>query len=143
MGSPYAMVVIIMLLAVVDLLAEHGWKSMMCATFLRSALLPPLILTTVLRPQGLAGRLLDMRLLRWLGKISYSLYLWQQLFLVWGAPLDVGIGALQSFPLGLACALLAAWMSFTFIERPMIIQGRVWRAAIERKRSARGVIAGS
>jgi peptidoglycan/LPS O-acetylase OafA/YrhL len=46
---------------------------------LQSAILPLLIVSTVLRPSVLSG-LLELSAVRWIGRISYSLYLWQQLF---------------------------------------------------------------
>jgi peptidoglycan/LPS O-acetylase OafA/YrhL len=98
----------------------------MAAASLRSAVLPLLILCTVLRPLGAVGRLLETRAARWLGAISYSLYLWQQLFLVWDTARVPVLKPLQNFPLGLVAALACAWASFTFVERPLIALGRRW-----------------
>ena len=66
-------------------------------------------------PDSLVGRLLNLRVMVWLGGLSYSFYLWQQLFLnrksdaVWCA-----------FPLNLVLALMAAVGSFYLIERPCL-----------------------
>ena len=61
------------------------------------------------------GRLLNWRPLTSLGVISYSLYLWQEPFL---AP--IATGAIQVFPFNLILALLFAWASYRFIERPCL-----------------------
>jgi peptidoglycan/LPS O-acetylase OafA/YrhL len=73
------------------------------------------------RPQSFTGRMLNSAPLVALGLLSYSLYLWQQLFIVtgWGGP----VGA---FPLNLGLALLAAWMSRRFVELPAL-RGRMRR----------------
>lgn len=88
------------------------------------ALLIPLILAgTALHPRALAGRLLERAPLRWLGRISYSIYLWQQLFLI-----DLGgfrpLGRLQAPPIGLLCALGCGVLSYHVVEKPMIEFGR-------------------
>jgi peptidoglycan/LPS O-acetylase OafA/YrhL len=84
-------------------------------------LMPLLILGTVARPGRLTGLLLEQPVLKWIGRLSYSLYLWQQLFLV---PAHEGslswLGYLQVWPLNLAATLGCAAASYYLIERPMI-----------------------
>ncbi len=46
---------------------------------LQSALLPVVIVTTVLRPNDWFARQLRRPRMEWLGRVSYSVYLWQQL----------------------------------------------------------------
>jgi peptidoglycan/LPS O-acetylase OafA/YrhL len=66
-------------------------------------------------PDSIIGRLLNLKGMVWLGGLSYSFYLWQQLFLnrksdaVW-----------CSFPLNLLLALMAALGSFYLIEKPCL-----------------------
>jgi peptidoglycan/LPS O-acetylase OafA/YrhL len=48
---------------------------------LKAVLMPALVLSTVIQPGNLLGRMLEWRPLRWIGTISYSLYLWQEIFL--------------------------------------------------------------
>ena len=64
---------------------------------------------------GIVGRVLNHRYLAAVGLASYSIYLWQQLFLNPGNG-----GFLCAFPLNLACALVAAIVSYCFIERPFL-----------------------
>lgn len=84
--------------------------------------LPLFIASTVLRPLDWPGRILEASPLRWFGRLSYSLYLWQQLFLKSiGSPAIPGpIGWLQLMPQSLACTLFCAIVSYYFIEKPMI-----------------------
>jgi peptidoglycan/LPS O-acetylase OafA/YrhL len=82
--------------------------------------LPPLILYTVLNPACLAGRLLELLAIKFVGRISYSLYVWQMLFLV---PADRPLGVVQAFPLAVLLPLGLAYASYIFIEGPMIRLG--------------------
>jgi peptidoglycan/LPS O-acetylase OafA/YrhL len=66
-------------------------------------------------PKSAVGRLLDARPLVAVGVGSYSLYLWQQLFLN-----RVASSPLQRFPLNLACAALVAAASYFLVERPSL-----------------------
>jgi peptidoglycan/LPS O-acetylase OafA/YrhL len=82
--------------------------------------MPVLIGHTVLHAQGWVGTLLELPLLRWVGRISYSLYIWQMLFLPeTGRPL----GALQAFPLALVLPFVCASLSYYMVEKPLIRLG--------------------
>jgi peptidoglycan/LPS O-acetylase OafA/YrhL len=93
------------------------WR--LCSAFL----IPLLIAGTVTHPKWALSRALDWDPLRWLGRISYSLYLWQQLFLYppW-QPRPTGWA--QNFPLSLAAAFACATASYYLVERPLIRVGR-------------------
>lgn len=68
-------------------------------------------------PESIAGRVLNFRPVRHIGIISYSIYLWQQLFTQ--SPLRFGMGTY-------ALILMAAEISFWVIERPMMrVRGRL------------------
>ena len=84
-------------------------------------LMPLAILGTTLRPQSWFSRLLENPILRYLGRLSYSLYLWQQLFLIshFGAD-SARLGLLQSRPLNWLMTFVCALLSYYLIERPMI-----------------------
>ncbi len=84
-----------------------------------------LLLTTALNPKSAASRLLELAPLRWLGRLSYSLYLWQQLFLVsaaWPYPFHFDARAHPLAPVlaALACATASRYA----IEKPCIALGR-------------------
>lgn len=62
------------------------------------------------------GRFLNLRLLRIVGVGSYSLYLWQQLFLAPGASFALH----WPVPIKLACAFSCAAGSYFLVERPAL-----------------------
>ncbi len=66
-------------------------------------------------PAGRFGRLLNSAPLVFIGTISYSLYLWQQLFLN-----RHSASVTASFPLNLALAVGAALLSYYLIEQPSL-----------------------
>ncbi len=88
---------------------------------LQTILLPALVLSTVLQPKSLLGRFLECKPLRWLGTISYSLYLWQELFLphVAGVMAAGALRHLQQAPWSLLAILVCGCLSRYLIEIPM------------------------
>lgn len=103
-----------------------------------AALLPTLGAAAVI-VGGMSGRadtgvsrVLVAKPMRWLGDLSYSLYLWHWPLLVFGAYV---VGGDLQFVHGLGIVLLAlvpAWLSFRYIETPFRTWGYVardhWRA---------------
>jgi peptidoglycan/LPS O-acetylase OafA/YrhL len=87
-------------------------------TIFESALLAALVMGTVLRPQGVVGRILETRPLKAIGRLSYSLYLWQELFLVPGPLYPMSI--LQRFPVNLIAVFAISYLSYRYVERPFI-----------------------
>ena len=86
-----------------------------------SALLPLVVAGTVYGPKTFITTLLESRPMKWIGRLSYSLYLWQQLFSV---PTDgSSLAKLQRPPLSVAMIFVCAWLSYRFIERPFIRWG--------------------
>jgi peptidoglycan/LPS O-acetylase OafA/YrhL len=59
----------------------------------------------------LAGKILNNRVIRHLGVLSYSIYLWQALFTSRTTPM---------LPYGLVYTLAAAEMSYWLVERPAL-----------------------
>jgi peptidoglycan/LPS O-acetylase OafA/YrhL len=86
---------------------------------------PLAVISTVLHPENWLGRLLETRLFAILGKMSYSLYLWQQLFFMRAefpfAPYPLRY--LQVWPWNLAAVMLCAACSYYLIEKPFIRLG--------------------
>jgi peptidoglycan/LPS O-acetylase OafA/YrhL len=83
-------------------------------------LLPMYIGFTVTRPSSLLGRALEVPIISWIGKISYSLYIWQMLFFV---PTDRPLGLLQNFPEAFMAVLTCATASYYLVEKPAIKLG--------------------
>jgi peptidoglycan/LPS O-acetylase OafA/YrhL len=99
------------------------WKLAFLVITVKAMLVPLAILSTVIHGSGLAGRFLETAPLRFLGRLSYSLYLYQQLFLPWDGSRAPGLTTLQSFPVNVVLALTCAFISLKCIEQPLIDVG--------------------
>jgi peptidoglycan/LPS O-acetylase OafA/YrhL len=84
---------------------------------LQAVLLPLIVVSTVLRPATWIGWILEHPAMRWIGRISYSLYLWQQMF---SGPFH----SWSTMPFRLAALFAVAAASYYFIERPTMAYGR-------------------
>ena len=82
-----------------------------------------MVVGTTLHPETLVGRVLESAVFRWVGRISYSIYLWQQLFLVVRESQVPAMVLLQRWPINIAAALGCATASYYLIERPLIRVG--------------------
>lgn len=94
-------------------------------------LVPLLLLGTLLHPRSALGRLLECAPLRWIGRLSYSLYLWQQLFLTpthapfTGEPVPQLLPEwMLAWPWCFSGLLLCALASYHWVERPLTRLGR-------------------
>jgi len=85
-------------------------------------------------PGTAIGRFLNLPAVSFMGVLSYSLYLWQQLFLN-----RISSNPYLSFPLNIILAGAVALVSYLLIETPFL---RV-RIAIERSRARRQAVMGS
>lgn len=90
----------------------------------QSSLLVLLMLLTITHAASLPGRILEHPLLRWIGRLSYSLYLWQQLFLVWPGLEAPALHPFQTFPLNIAATLACAIPSYYLLEKPLVKLGQ-------------------
>ena len=82
---------------------------------------------SILRPLSFVGRVLNSRPFVVVGRWSYSLYLWQQVFLLQPAAAQ----KYAWFPMNLALSFLAAVASFYLIEQPFL----EWRRKITSRHS--------
>jgi peptidoglycan/LPS O-acetylase OafA/YrhL len=86
-----------------------------------------LLLYAVEIPSSLFGRFLNLSVVAHIGLVSYSLYLWQQVFLT-----VLNTSLLGHFPLNLIAALATAELSWWLIEKPSLaLRKRV--EALQRK----------
>jgi peptidoglycan/LPS O-acetylase OafA/YrhL len=88
---------------------------------LDAVLFPVLVVSTVIQPHSVLGRVLEWQPLRWIGTISFSLYLWQELFLP-GPAAELARGGfryLQQPGWNLVVILACACLSRYVIEIPM------------------------
>jgi peptidoglycan/LPS O-acetylase OafA/YrhL len=117
-----------MLLIVVSLLLPGSWKLAQGFRLFRRLAMPVVLLNSILHCNGWAGRLLDSWVMRKMGRLSYSLYLWQQLFMVRGIENVVHVPWPQVFPLNFLCAFGCAVLSYNLVEKPCIRMGH-WMAS--------------
>jgi peptidoglycan/LPS O-acetylase OafA/YrhL len=86
-------------------------------------LFPLVVMGSVLHPNNWIGRILELAPLRFIGRISYSLYLWQMLFFTGHFyPLNP-LGILERWPLNILLTFACALASYYLIERPMMRLG--------------------
>jgi len=110
-------------------------------TIWESIAVPLMIASTMLRPGSIAGRLLESAPMRWLGRLSYSLYLWELFFVFRGVPQTLGVA--QRFPFNLVLTFACACGSYYLVERPLIRLGhrltpRDPRRGVRRERTTPG-----
>ncbi len=110
-------------LLLIEALPSGNWKLDFALITVKAVLIPLLILGTVVQSRRLTGRVLESAPLRLLGRLSYSLYLWQQLFLVWSAERVTGLAWVQVFPYNLIAVFVCASLSLLLIENPLIALG--------------------
>ena len=106
-------------LAIAQKIHIHG------LSLLYAVLLPVLVLSTVIQPASVLSRFLEWWPLRWIGTLSYSLYLWQMLFLPELAA-EKAPGAfryLQQPPWNVLAILVCACLSRYLLEVPMMRLG--------------------
>lgn len=96
-------------------------------TVYRLTLITALLAGTVLRPTALPARILELAPLRWIGRISYSLYLWQNLFTFVPIAPPRGMFWWQYFPYNLILSFVAAALSYYLLERPILKWARYQR----------------
>jgi peptidoglycan/LPS O-acetylase OafA/YrhL len=98
------------------------------------ALIALIMIWPVLHTENWLSKLLELPILKWVGHLSYSLYVWQQLWLVFpDAPTP--FGAFQRLPLNILCIFASASLSYYFIEKPMVNLGH--RLTSSRRVAAR------
>ena len=109
--------------------SHHGWLGPLTVPFsgtVQSAALAVLIASYLIPDASLGFRWLNTSWMRWVGVLSYSLYLWQQLFLY---PRQATWMVVQQFPLNLVVMLAAAVLSYYTVESAFLrLKDRFHRA---------------
>jgi peptidoglycan/LPS O-acetylase OafA/YrhL len=114
---------LLLALLTLGLYRPHGWKLSMCLLTVQAIVIPLVLLGTMFEPERNLGRLLESAPFRWLGRLSYSVYLWQQMFLVWDEDRIPALARLESWPLNLSALLVCATLSHYLVEKPLIATG--------------------
>jgi len=117
---PLSWPLLCLLLMVLEFWPDLNWKPSFMLITVKAILMPLLILGTQMCSERWPGRILETPVFRWVGRLSYSLYLWQQLFLVWSEDRVAGLAWLQSFPVNLLAVFACATFSMMLIETPLI-----------------------
>jgi peptidoglycan/LPS O-acetylase OafA/YrhL len=91
------------------LMRFHGYYELLFGLSFNNLAIAYLLLYVVRNPNSAFGRILNHRAIAHIGVVSYSLYLWQELFL----------GKFH-FPWSVLGAFLAAELSWRIVERPML-----------------------
>lgn len=88
---------------------------------------PLLVIATTLHPGSWLGRVLEWAPLRVVGRISYSLYLWQELFCVALANFPQArwpLGWAQHHPQSYLLPVVLAFLSYFLVEKPFLRLGQ-------------------
>ncbi len=75
------------------------------------------------RPSAALSRLFHGKVLVWLGQRSYAVYLWHYVFATWLNPLSPWV----SIPVGVGASLVAAWLSWRYVEAPALQYAKRFR----------------
>lgn len=100
------------------------WKWKFLLLSLEGMLVPLLILSTYLAHGSHLSRWLESAPMRVLGRLSFSLYLWQQLFFVWADYQVPALAPWQQFPFNVIALGVLSALSFYLVEQPAIALGR-------------------
>jgi peptidoglycan/LPS O-acetylase OafA/YrhL len=90
---------------------------------------------TVVDPNTFVGKFLEWSPLSWIGRLSYSIYLWQQPFFADNE--GTLASRMYTFPLRFGLVLGCACISYYCLERPSIRFGcRLYAKTFSEKRTA-------
>jgi peptidoglycan/LPS O-acetylase OafA/YrhL len=102
-------------------------------TMVQAALIPAILISIVHWPGSRVFRCLESQPLRWVGRVSYGLYLWQELFFAPLSSPSLLRAAAVFFP-RLALTFAAAAASYYLLERPLLryarASGRNWNRQV-------------
>ena len=99
---------------------QNYWNFPIGETY-TGVLLALVLLWTVRNADTLPGRLLNARSITHIGVLSYSIYLWQTLFLHhMNASVFAGAGWIGQFPFNWIAILLVAELSYLVVEQPSL-----------------------
>jgi peptidoglycan/LPS O-acetylase OafA/YrhL len=83
-----------------------------------------MLVSSLVIEEGIAWKFLNGRILVWTGTISYSVYIWQELFLVRFGKDMLPLGRVSALPLNLCAIFSVSALSYYFLERPCVSLGK-------------------
>ena len=104
----------------------------------KSVLFPALLVCTAACPDSLLGKFLELPEMKWIGRLSYSIYIWQQICLFPTTNAHSPLRAIEHMPYNIGIAILLAMGSYYLVEHPMIQFGH---RLIRRRAKAKPVAA--
>ncbi len=113
LGALISLAVLLLVCTPLTFVYRGAWTLPIGRT-LDAACVTVVVLAMTRWPESALGRILNTRPLVHVGVLSYSLYLWQQLFLTNRNTTWTG-----QLPLNLLCSYAAALVSYHLIERPL------------------------
>ena len=122
-ANRWAILAAIMFALISAFAVSGNWKIDFAFLTLRGISIPFAILGTTILYKSAASRVLESTPIVWIGWLSYSLYLWQELFLPPDTELIQSFEQLQRFPVNLLAAIVCAVASYYLIEKPFIKLG--------------------
>lgn len=114
-ASPVLVPVVVSGLFLVNMQASHARVFWLVGETILNVGIAFLVDRAVLRPDALFGKILNVKPLARLGMVSYSLYLWQQVFLDRSSQ-----SWFTAFPQNLGLALASGFAGFYLIEKPIM-----------------------
>jgi peptidoglycan/LPS O-acetylase OafA/YrhL len=84
---------------------------------------PFMVASTMIHPTSIACRILEWKPIRFVGRLSYGIYLWQQLFVLRPDSTAWPISLMQRFPWNYIGLMACALTSYYLLERPLIKVG--------------------
>jgi peptidoglycan/LPS O-acetylase OafA/YrhL len=106
--------IVAVLIPVIDILRPHPRIHLSIGEPLLNLSICYCLSRYTMYPETLGGRFLNFGPVAWIGRLSYSIYLWQQLFM---NPYTRSF--YQSFPANVGFALVFALASYFTVERPL------------------------
>lgn len=97
----------------------YGFFSLTVGPLLQCFGFGVLLVLSIERPHGFFSPL-NWRWMRWLGRLSYSIYIWQQFFCSSPKLFGWSGGWLFSFPAWIVFSLGTASLSYYFVEKPLM-----------------------
>ncbi|MBB6479259.1 acyltransferase family protein [Spirochaeta isovalerica] len=90
---------------------------------LNASLIPIMLFSTIHNKNNIISKFLELSVFRFLGKLSYSIYLWQQLLIT---PLENKVPTLfflQRFPISFLVTIFLSLLSYYLVEKKFILIG--------------------
>jgi len=92
--------------------------------FFRTILIQLMLLSSILNPHTSWTWILENRFFSWVGRLSYSLYIWQQFFFPRQDFIIKELSTIQQLPVSIAGVFAVSYFCHRFIEKPCIKIGK-------------------